>query len=80
MIFELALVLIAVLLGPVLVKPVERNIEVFFLVAGAFTSAIAGQWGRALFHAALTEPIALTIAVLVFGAVARSCAPPSMKG
>ncbi|HVA67747.1 MAG TPA: DUF1646 family protein [Candidatus Binataceae bacterium] len=75
MAFGLGILLIAVLLGPVLVKPVEQNIEIFFLVAGAFASAITGQWGKRLFVAALTEPIALTIAVLVFGVVARLARP-----
>ncbi len=75
MLAGLGLLLIAVLLGPVLVKPVEENIEVFFLGAGAFASALTGQWGRALAHAALTEPIALTAAVLIFGVLARTARP-----
>src|SRR6266436_2178906 len=75
MVLGLGLVLLAVLLGPVLVKPIEENIEIFFLIAGSFASAITGQWGRQLFHAALTEPIALTVAVLVFGVIARMLRP-----
>lgn len=75
MVAGLGLVLIAVLLGPVLVKPVEENIEIFFLAAGAFASGVAGQWGLALTRAAVTEPIALTIAVLVFGIIARLARP-----
>jgi len=71
MIYGLSLVLLAVLLGPVLVKPIEHNIEIFFLGAGAFASALAGQWGVGLLESALTEPIALTIAVLIFGVIAR---------
>jgi predicted cation transporter len=71
----LGLILTAVLLGPVLVKPIEQNIEVFFLGAGACASAATGQWGRELLHAAVTEPIPLTIAVLVFGAIARFARP-----
>ncbi len=75
MAFGLGILLIAVLPGPALIKPVEQNIEIFFLVAGAFASAITGQWGKRLFVAALTEPIALTIAVLVFGVAARLARP-----
>jgi predicted cation transporter len=75
MIIALGLLLLAVLLGPVLVKSIEQNIEVFFLGAGAFASAVAGQWGKGLAYAALTEPIALTTAVLVFGVVARFARP-----
>jgi predicted cation transporter len=80
MIFGLGVLLIAVLLGPVLVEPIEHNIEVFFLGAGAFASALTGQLSAGLLHAALTEPIALTIAVLVFGVVARLLRPTLDRG
>jgi predicted cation transporter len=75
MFIGLGLLLLAVLLGPVLLKPIEQNIEVFFLAAGAFASAVAGQWGKSLAYAAFTEPIALTVAVLVFGVIARFARP-----
>src|SRR6185369_3480638 len=75
MVLALGLILLAVLLGPVLIKPVERNIEVFFLIVGALASAVSGQWGWPLLHAAATEPVALTLAVLLFGAVARVMRP-----
>jgi predicted cation transporter len=75
MLIGLGLLFLAVLLGPVLVKPIERNIEVFFLAAGGFGSAITGQWGKHLAYAALTEPISLTIAVLAFGILARFVRP-----
>lgn len=71
----LALILLAVLLAPVLVKRVEQNLEIFFLVAGTLASAVTGQWSRDLLHAALTEPLPLTIAVLVFGVVVRLLRP-----
>ena len=75
MVPALGLILLAVLLGPVLIKPVERNIEVFFLIVGALAAAVSGQWSWRLLHAAATEPIALTLAVLVFGAIARLMRP-----
>jgi predicted cation transporter len=75
MVPALGLILLAVLLGPVLIKPVERNIEVFFLIVGALAAAVSGQWSRPLLHAAATEPIALTVAVFVFGAIARLMRP-----
>jgi predicted cation transporter len=80
MAFGLGLILLAVLLCPVLVKPVEQNIEIFFLGAGTLASASTGQWGRELLHAALTEPIPLTIAVLVFGIAARQLRPLLDRG
>lgn len=76
----LGLILLAVLLGPVLVKPVEQNIELFFLGAGALASAAAGQWSTGLLHAAATEPIPLTIAVLSFGVIARLLRPALDRG
>jgi predicted cation transporter len=80
MILGLSLLLLAVLLGPVLVKPIEHNLEIFFLTAGAFASALTGQWGRGLLYTALTEPISLTIAVLIFGVVARVLRPSLDRG
>ena len=71
----LGLIFLAVLLGPVLIRPIERNIEVFFLIAGTLASALTGQWSTYLLRSVLTEPIALTIAVLVFGVIARLARP-----
>ncbi len=65
------LTILAVLLGPILIKPIERNVELFFLVVGTITSAVTGQFSAALVKTALREPIALTSAVLVFGIVFR---------
>ncbi|HVB80501.1 MAG TPA: DUF1646 family protein [Candidatus Binataceae bacterium] len=75
MVLVLGLILLAVLLGPVLIKPIERNIEIFFLVVGTLAAAMSGQLSWPLLHAAATEPVALTVAVLVFGAVARLMRP-----
>lgn len=76
----LGLILAAVLFGPVLVKPVEENIEIFFLLAGSLASAFTGQWSRELLRTALIEPIPLTIAVLLFGAVAKLARPALDRG
>jgi predicted cation transporter len=75
MVWVLGFITLAVLLCPVLIKPVEQNLEIFFLVAGAATSATTGQWGKSLLHAAVTEPIPLTVAVLIFGIIARLLRP-----
>ena len=71
----LGLILLAVLIGPVLVKRIEQNIEILFFVAGTLASAVTGQWSRDLLRSALTEPLPLTIAVLVFGMVVRLLRP-----
>jgi predicted cation transporter len=75
MMLGLGIILLAVLLGPVLIKPVEQNIEIFFLGAGTFAAIVAGQWSRDLLHSALTEPIALTVTVLAFGVLAKKARP-----
>ena len=75
MVWVLGLITLAVLLCPVLIKPVEQNLEIFFLGAGAVTSVTTGQWSESLFHAAVTVPIPLTIAVLVFGIIAHLLRP-----
>ncbi|MGD0117098.1 MAG: DUF1646 family protein [Candidatus Binatus sp.] len=65
------LTVLAVLLGPILVEPIERNVELFFLIAGIVTAAVAGQFNSALVRSALREPVELTLAVLGFGVVFR---------
>jgi predicted cation transporter len=63
-----SLTILAVLLGPILVKPIERHVELFFLIVGVLTACITGQFDTALVRAALSEPLSFTLAVLVFGA------------
>ena len=64
-----SLTILAVLLGPILVKPIERNVEFFFLLVGVLTACVMGQFNRALVWSAMSEPLSFTAAVLVFGAV-----------
>ena len=65
------LIITLVLLGPVLVQAIERNVELFFLVIGVLTAFTMRQFNTALLTAALIEPLAFTLAVLVFGASFR---------
>lgn len=75
MIWSLGLILTAVLLGPILIKPLERNIELFFLGVGLFTPILTGTFGWAMLRDAALQPIALTLAVLIFGGIARLARP-----
>jgi predicted cation transporter len=75
MVWVLGFLTLGVLICPVLIESVEQNLEIFFLGAGAVASATTGQWGKHLLHAAVTEPIPLTIAVLGFGIIARLLRP-----
>src|ERR1700758_3078089 len=67
----LVVILLAVLFGPVLIKPIERNIEIFFLVAGFAAAALTGRLTWPTIRAAAIEPIDLTVAVFVFGGIVR---------
>jgi len=66
-----SLAILAVLLGPILIEPIENNLELFFLVAGVLTSILTGQFNSRLVRTALSEPIALTTAILIFGIIFR---------
>jgi len=66
-----ALVIVAVLLGPVFIEAIEQNVELFFLLIGALTAWIMGQFDSALVRGALSEPLSFTVAVAVFGATFR---------
>jgi len=65
------LVIVVVLLGPVFIEAIERNVELFFLLIGVLTACIMGQFDAALVRAALSEPLSFTVAVLFFGATFR---------
>src|SRR5579863_4599130 len=65
------LIIVVVLLGPVFIEAIERNLELFFLLIGVLTALIMGRFDAALVWAALTEPLSFTVAVLVFGAAFR---------
>ncbi len=65
------LVIVVVLLGPVFLGAIERNLELFFLLIGLLTACVMRQFDAALVWAALSEPLSFTLAVLVFGATFR---------
>ena len=75
MIVSLGLIVLAVLLGPIFIKPVARHIELFFLIVGSLTAIITGTFGWAMLREAATQPIPLSAAVLVFGALAQVARP-----
>jgi len=70
----LSLVILAVLILPFVVKKVEENLEIFFLVMGVFAVTISGLWSQELVIEALKAPvvignvpIGIFQVVLVFG-------------
>jgi predicted cation transporter len=71
MILGLCVILASVLLGPILIEPIGRNIELFFLAVGLLTPIVTGTFGWPMLHDVATQPLMLTLVVLIFGATAR---------
>ncbi|CAG9621463.1 DUF1646 family protein [Sutcliffiella rhizosphaerae] len=63
----LSIIFILVLLGPLLIKKVEENIEVFLLVMGIVACMVSGVYSEMLFFIAATDPIFISIAVIIAG-------------
>jgi predicted cation transporter len=57
------------LLGPVLSRLVEEQIEAFFLAIGLLAMTLAGAWRLEIVRHALLEPVWITLAVIVAGVV-----------
>jgi predicted cation transporter len=60
-------ILVLLLLGPLVVHFIERNIELYILVLGVVATLLAGGFSWPLVEHALTEPILITIAVIAAG-------------
>ncbi|GEM_PF-27518 len=65
----LALIALAVLIGPFTVKKIEHNLEVFLFVMGVLAVTVAGVWEMRLVEEAVMEPVVKGIvpAVLTAG-------------
>lgn len=69
MILGLCLIMLAVLLAPFLLKPVEENLEVFLFVMGLAAAATSRSLDVDLVREALVEPLAISLTVLASGVV-----------
>jgi predicted cation transporter len=76
----LALIAVLVLVLPLAVKRVERQLELFLLAAGALAVTVSGRWNLHLVFLALREPLIITGAVVVAGHLFRFLARPLEKG
>jgi len=74
----LALVVLAVLVGPFAVRKIEHNLEAFLFVMGILSVTIAGAWEMNLIFEAVKEPVVKGIvpAVLVAGLAAGNFINP----
>ncbi len=70
-IIGLGLIMGLVLVLPFSVRWVEEELEAFLLVMGCLAVTMSGLWNRHLIEEALTEPVKISAAVLVFGSLFR---------
>ena len=70
-IIGLGLIMGLVLVLPFSVRWVEEELEAFLLVMGCLAVTMSGLWSRHLIREALTEPVKISVAVLVFGLLFR---------
>ena len=65
------IVMLLLLIGPVAVRPIEHNIELYMLAIGILATALSGSPSDAVIRSALRQPILIAIAVLVAGLIFR---------
>ncbi|MGG0644467.1 DUF1646 family protein [Sporosarcina gallistercoris] len=79
MTFLLLLLLVAVLLGPFIFSIAERQLELYLFMLGICAVWTSGVWSRSLFFTVLTDPLAITCAVLIAGWLFRIFQQPFGK-
>ena len=67
----LGLIMGLVLLLPFSVRWIEEELEAFLLAMGCLAVTLSGLWSRHLIEEALTEPVKISLAVLLFGFIFR---------
>ncbi len=60
-------ILVLLLVGPLAIHPIERNIELYVLGLGIVATLLAGGFDPKVVEHAATEPILITVAVIVAG-------------
>ena len=66
------IVLLLLLIGPIAIAPIEHNLEMFILAIGIVATFLAGGPRLEVVHSALSEPIMITIAVIVAALIFRA--------
>lgn len=69
LVFELAVIFFAVLLGPFAHKKIEAHLEAFLFVMGLISATVSDAWSTELVREGLVAPISITLAVLGAGVV-----------
>src|SRR6266851_3748442 len=63
------LILVLLLFGPIAIKSIEHNLELYVLILGILATMLGPGFSAHLVHEALSEPIAISLAVIVAGLV-----------
>jgi len=69
--WKLSVIIIVVFILPLLVRKIERNLEIFLFIMGVLAVTASRVWDRQLIYAALVDPIKISVAVLVAGLTFR---------
>lgn len=74
-------IFVAVLLGPLLIKRIERNIEAFLFLMGACAVAISRSWHIDIVEEAVQEPVVIGIVLIVLmaGLIAHYIRPNFLR-
>jgi predicted cation transporter len=62
-------ILAFLLIGPLAVHFIERNIEIYCLLIGILAVSLGGMWSERLIRHALTEPLEISAAVVIAGLI-----------
>lgn len=80
MIIGLVVIFLMVLFLPLVLRVVERNLEVFLFLIGLLAATISGFMNRSLFVKASQEPIKIALAVFVAGLLFKWLKKPLERG
>lgn len=80
MIIGLVVIFLMVLFLPLVLRVVERNLEVFLFLIGLLAATISGLMNRSLFVKASQEPIKIALAVFVAGLLFKWLKKPLERG
>jgi len=74
-------IFLAVLIGPLLVKRIERNLEAFLFLMGACAVALSRSWHIGLVEEAVQEPlvVGMVLSVLLAGLIAHYIRPDFLR-
>lgn len=69
-------ILLALLIGPLVLTPIEHNFEAYCFVLGLIAVTVSHGWSGALVFHASTEPLMITAAVVVAGLIFKRIRTP----